>query len=272
MHAKNPIGIFDSGLGGLTVLREVVRLLPDENIVYFGDTARVPYGSRPDATIAKYAAQDAAFLMTKNIKVMVVACGTVSSVSGKSLKNSVGMPFFDVVSAGVSEAIKYAEKYEIAVLGTLATIRSHSHRDLITAACPNAKILEQACPLFVPLVENGHVSPEDPITNEAAKFYLEKIAERRPAAAILACTHYPLIRQTIQNHLPGITLIDPAVEAAKRIAAFLETQNLKNADGGALEFFVSDRPEAFELFAEATLNDIPHSGHHTCTQVDIDQY
>jgi len=124
----------------------------------------------------------------------------------------------------------------------------------------------------VPLVENGHIGPDDPITDEAAKFYLEKIAKRRPAAAILACTHYPLIRQTIQNHLPGITLIDPALEVAKRIAAYLETQDLKNPDGGSLEFYVSDRPEAFELFANATLNDIPHTRHHACLLVDIDRY
>ena len=268
MRANSPIGIFDSGLGGLTVLREVTRLLPNENIVYFGDTARVPYGSRPDTTIAKYSEQDAAFLMTKNIKVMVVACGTVSSVSGKSLQNSVGIPFFDVVSAGAQEAVNFADKGEIAVLGTLATVRSHSHRELITAVNPDAKIIEQACPLFVPLVENGHIDPADPITNEAAEFYLKKIAQRKPAAAILACTHYPLIRQTIQNHLPGITLIDPAVAVAKHIAAFLDTENLKNTDGGTLEFYVSDRPEAFELFAKATLGDKPVS----CTQVDIDQY
>lgn len=272
MSAKSPIGVFDTGLGGLTVLKEILRLLPAEDIVYFGDTARVPYGSRPDATIKKYSAQDAAFLMTKNIKVMVVACGTVSSVAGKDLQNSVGLPFFDVVSAGAAEAVKYADKGEIAVLGTLATIRSHSHRELITAAYPGAKVLEQACPLFVPLVENGHIDPNDPITNEAAKFYLEKIAQRRPAAAILACTHYPLIRQTIQNHLPGITLIDPAVEVAKRIAAFLEAENMKNPDGGKHEFYVSDRPEAFELFAKATLGDLTHSGMPLCTQVDIDQY
>ncbi|HOP10752.1 MAG TPA: glutamate racemase [Oscillospiraceae bacterium] len=272
MRVENPIGIFDSGLGGLTVLREVVRLLPHENIVYFGDTARVPYGSRPETTINKYAAQDAAFLMTKNIKAMVVACGTVSSVSGKALQSSVGIPFFDVVSAGAAEAVNFADKGEIAVLGTLATIRSHSHRSLITAAKPNAQIVEQACPLFVPLVENGHTDPDDPIANEAANFYLKKIAERRPAAAILACTHYPLLRQTIQNHLPGIILIDPAVEAAKRIAAFLAGEHLNNQNGGALEFYVSDRPEAFELFAKDTLNDLPHMGNHSCTLVDIDQY
>lgn len=272
MRAKSPIGVFDTGLGGLTVLKEILRLLPAEDIVYFGDTARVPYGSRPDATIKKYSAQDAAFLMTKNIKIMVAACGTVSSVAGKDLQNSVGIPFFDVVSAGAAEAAKFADKGEIAVLGTLATIRSHSHRELISAVCPGAKILEQACPLFVPLVENGHLSPSDPITNETAKFYLEKIAQRRPAAAILACTHYPLIRQIIQNHLSGITLIDPAVEVAKRIAAYLETEDIKNPDGGTLEFYVSDRPEAFELFAKATLGEISHSTPLTCTQVDIDQY
>ncbi|HNX13747.1 MAG TPA: glutamate racemase [Oscillospiraceae bacterium] len=272
MRAGNPIGIFDTGLGGLTVVKEVIRLLPDENIVYFGDTARVPYGSRPDATIKKYSAQDAAFLMTKDIKLMVVACGTISSVAGKDLQNSVGVPFFDVVSAGAADAAGYADQGEIAVLGTLATIRSHSHRELITAVKPNAVIIEQACPLFVPLVENGHIAPEDPITNEAAKFYLEKISKRRPAAAILACTHYPLIRQTIQNHLPGITLIDPAVAVAKRIAVFLEAEKLKNPAGGTLGFFVSDRPEAFGLFAKATLGDLTHNGIPLCTQVDIDQY
>lgn len=271
MRAKSPIGIFDSGLGGLTVLREVTRLLPHENIVYFGDTARVPYGSRPDATIAKYAAQDAAFLMTKEIKVMVIACGTISSVAGKDLQNNVGIPIFDVVSAGADQAAKFAGRGEIAVLGTLATIRSQSHRKLITAACPDAKIVEQACPLFVPLVENGHVSPSDPITNEAAAFYLKNIAQRKPAAAILACTHYPLIRQIIQNHLPGITLIDPALEVAKRIAAYLEAQDLKNRDGGTLEFFVSDRPEAFELFAKSALGEF-HPGIPPCKLVDIDQY
>ena len=268
MREKCPIGIFDTGLGGLTVLREVTRLLPRENIVYFGDTARVPYGSRPDATIKKYAAQDAAFLMTKNIKIMVVACGTVSSVAGNALKKSVGIPFFDVVSAGVTEAVKFAEKGEIAILGTLATIRSHSHRNLITAEVPDAKIIEQACPLFVPLVENGHIEPSDPVTNEAAKFYLEKIAKRKPAAAVLACTHYPFLREIIQNHLPGITLIDPALEIAKRIAAYLEANGLQNPDGGALEFFVSDRPESFELFAKSTL-----AGRAVdCTHINIDEY
>ncbi len=271
MRANNPIGIFDSGLGGLTVLREVTRLLPAEDIVYFGDTARVPYGSRPDDTINKYAAQDAAFLMTKNIKIMVVACNTVSSVSGKTLQ-SAGVPVFDVVSAGAAEAVKFARRGEIAVLGTLATIRSRSHRDRITAAVPGAALIEQACPLFVPLVENGHIDPADPIANEAAKFYLEKIARRKPAAAILACTHYPLIRQIIQNHLPGVTLIDPAIEVAKRIAAFFETKNLKNAGGGTIEFFVSDRPEAFELFAKTTLGHIPRGAPPACTLVDIDQY
>lgn len=249
---KRPIGVFDSGLGGLTVVRRLVDLLPHEDIVYFGDTARVPYGSRTDGAIVRYCRQDAAFLLSKDIKAMVVACATASSVAADSLRKDVGVPFFDMVSAAARAAEPYAEG-RIAVLGTAATIRSHRHRELFSRLYPRMTVLEKACPLFVPLVENGHTSPGDPIVRETVKYYLDGFRDAGADALMLCCTHYPLLGEAIRAAEPWAALVDPAREAAEAVRGELEARGELNPGGGTLTVYTSDTSGSMKEFAAAAL-------------------
>ena len=237
------IGIFDSGLGGLTAVKEMIKLSPSEELIYFGDTGRVPYGNRSSATITKYACQDAAFLMSKKVDAIVVACGTVSTTSLSHLKETLPIPVIGVVEPSAEAAVKVTKNGRIAVIGTAATIRSGAFERAIKELSPECEVITQACPLFVPLVENGFVSDDCEITRLAAEHYLGKIKDSGADTLILGCTHYPIIAGVISRVLPNVTLINSGAEAAKKALEVLgKTENVGN---GSVSYYVSDDPTMF---------------------------
>ena len=246
MADKRPIGVFDSGLGGLTVVKEIIKELPNEDIIYFGDTGRVPYGTRSVDTIKKYAKQDEAFLLSHNVKLIVAACGTVSSVAGDTAL-SLPVPFFEVVSHAAKDAAKLTRNGKIAVIGTNATIKSEQHKAEILKVNPNLSVINCACPLFVPLVEEGWHKADDIVVLETVKRYLKPIIDFGADTLILGCTHYPVLQDAIRKVLgDGVTLINAGTTTAKAVADFIRKEDLENQNGGERKFFVSDKPAFFK--------------------------
>ena len=261
------IGIFDSGLGGLTAVKEMIKLSPSEELIYFGDTGRVPYGNRSSATITKYACQDAAFLMSKKVDAIVVACGTVSTTSISHLKETLPIPVIGVVEPSAEAAVKVTKNGRIAVIGTAATIRSGAFERAIKELSPECEVITQACPLFVPLVENGFVSDDCEITRLAAEHYLGKIKDSGADTLILGCTHYPIISGVISRVLPNVTLINSGAEAAKKALEVLgKTENVGN---GSVSYYVSDDPTMFVTGASLFLGK-EVSG--TVEKININEY
>ena len=268
---KAPIGVFDSGLGGLTAVRELRRVLPNENIVYFGDTGRVPYGTRSNSTIKKYAMQDAKFLLKHKVKMIIAACGTVSSVAS-NLKRDLPVPYTGVVSPTCFAAAKATRNKKIGVLGTSATINSHSYRDTLKSFDSELEVVEQDCPLFVPLVENGFIDKDDQITRLVIERYLDKVVAAGVDAIILGCTHYPIIAPAISSVIgSGITLIDSGKETAVYAAKILKENNIlsDSAEAGECEFYVSDTPDGFENVAGVFLGE---NVSHRVDQINIEKY
>lgn len=256
------IGIFDSGLGGLTAYRELHSILPEEGFVYFGDTGRVPYGTRSHELLLKYARQDINFLRSKGVTAILAACGTVSSVVLDELKSEFDIPLVGVVDASVKEALAATKNGCIGVIGTGATISSGAFERKIKAENANTTVVSVACPLFVPLVENGYIARDCEVTKLIARDYLKKIAEAGADTLILGCTHFPIIADIIGDVLPGVTLISSGAAAAKEIAA------LSTGDNGISEFYVSDSPSNFDEVARVFL------GGETVTaqKIDIEKY
>ena len=259
------IGVFDSGLGGLTVVRELMRSLPAEHLVYFGDTARVPYGSKTKETIIHYTEQILAFLKTKDVKAIVVACNTVSAYGHdalEELKSRVPIPVVEVVKPGARAAAAATRNKRIGVTGTAATVRSGIYESFIRGIDPGIRVFQKACPLFVPLAEEGWW--DDPVTREVAERYLSELREQDVDTLIMGCTHYPLIRKIIGEVMGDqVTLINPAyetVQEAKRMLACagLLRENAENEeDSMKYRFYVSDGPERFSGFANAVLGGVP---------------
>lgn len=250
---KQAIGVFDSGLGGLTAVKELCSCLPNEDIIYFGDTGRVPYGTRSKETIIKYAAQDVRFLMTFPLKAVLVACGTVSSLALEEIKENFPIPILGVVEGAVRAAVKSAPNKKIAVIGTPGTISSGAYERAIGSIDPDIIIKSVACPLFVPLVENGRFQPGDLVIETVAKEYLEPILKFKPDALILGCTHYPLLKEVIASIMgPNTVLIDAGAEAAHMMKGLLEGENLlqEGEQAGQLRFFVSDNIYNFSAQAD----------------------
>lgn len=243
-----PIGVFDSGLGGLTAVSELEKLMPNENIIYFGDNARIPYGTKSPEVISRFALQDARFLVSKGVKAILVACGTVSSNCLPLLRSSFGIPVVGVVEATARRACLEAEKgnKKIAVLGTNATVKSGAYEKAI-ARLGDFCTVSRACPLFVPLVENGHTSPEDRAANAVAEEYLSDIREFAPDALVLGCTHYPLLAPVISRHVPGAEIVSSGKEAARELYELLEKNHLTtpDTDKGRTLFFTSDDESLF---------------------------
>lgn len=268
---NRPIGVFDSGLGGLTAVKELLQILPQENIVYFGDTGRVPYGSRSRETITRYAKQDAAFLKSMDVKMIVAACGTVSSVAG-DLGRELGIPYTGVLRPTAKAAAAATENGRIGVIGTTATIRSGSYRSAISAIDPKLTVFDRDCPLFVPLVENGFIADDEEVTRLVAWRYLAPLRDAGVDTLILGCTHYPIIRHIISHVMgSGVALIDSGRETALACAEILEAQNLlcETRQNGDCSFFVSDRVEGFAQIAEIFLGrDMKHDVSH----VEIELY
>lgn len=245
------IGVFDSGAGGLTAVRQLRALLPGEKIVYFGDTGRVPYGTRSDQMIFRYAQQDLAFLLSKNVKFLLAACGTVSSVLPAEYTAGLPAPYVGVVAAASEAAAAASKTGRIGVIGTSATIRSGSYERQLHRLLPGAQVFAKACPMFVPLVENGYVQPEDPITAAVARQYLEPLREMGVDTLILGCTHYPLIAPAIARAMgPGVSLIDSGRAGALAAKARLAQLGLLAPPGsqGGAEYYVSDEPAGLAPF------------------------
>lgn len=250
-----PIGVFDSGLGGLTMVREFVRYLPNENIIYFGDTGRVPYGSRSPETIERYARQDERFLLSKNVKMIIAACGTVSSVASHT-KYDLPVPFIEVVTPAAEAAVHASRSGRIGVIGTSATISSGSYTRNILVRRPDARVVTNDCPLFVPLVEAGWIKTDDPVTVETARRYLQPILEADVDALILGCTHYPVLTEIISRIMgAGVTLINTGRTAAEAAAAYLSSHHMLNVSREArrCSYYVSDRTESFSKTASILL-------------------
>lgn len=257
MADNRPIGVFDSGLGGLTVVKELKKLLPNENIVYFGDTGRVPYGTRSRETIKKYALEDEKFLLTHNVKMIIAACGTVSSVAMDTVSD-LPVSFFEVVSHASEAAAKATKSGKIGVLGTNATIKSGKHAEFILKHLKNAEITAQACPLFVPLVEEGWFSPDDKVVTDTVARYLKPLIDADVDTVILGCTHYPVLEKAIQNTVgENVTLINAGTATAEAVRSFLLENDMMNDSlkGGDYKFYVSDKPDSFRNTASVLLGD-----------------
>lgn len=250
---KRPIGIFDSGVGGLTVLREVEKLLPFEDIVYFGDTARVPYGNKSKSTIIKFSRESAGFLKRKRVKMIVAACNTSSALALENLKKSSNIPVLGVIEAGVKKAVAVTRKKRIAVIGTKSTIKSNSYQKLIAKENKSIKVYSKSCPFFVPLVEEGILNGR--IVKEAVKMYLKGLKDKGIDVIILGCTHYPLLKHQISSYLRGVVVIDSAKEVAGYAKSILKSKNLLSGKGRKpkVEFYLSDEPRGFVRLAKLFL-------------------
>ena len=273
---NRPIGVFDSGLGGLTGVRELRRRLPHEDIVYFGDTGRVPYGSRSPETILQYARQDIAFLLSKDVKCIMAACGTVSSTYPAAEAEKLPVPYLGVVDAAAREAAFSTRNRRIGVIGTAATIRSRSYEALLRRLVPGVEITARPCPLFVPLVEAGYVDHSAPDKQEITKLviaqYLTEIRDAGVDTLILGCTHYPLLTDIIADVMgPEVTLVSAGEESAFELKRLLKADGLRAEETrqGQAEFYVSDQPEDFERIASVFLQE---DIRHVARRIDIDRY
>lgn len=257
MDKNAPIGVFDSGVGGLTVAREIMRQIPNERIVYFGDTARVPYGSKSKDNIIKFSRQIIRFLQTENVKAIVIACNTASALALDEMQQEFDFPILGVVKPGAKVAVETTVNKRIGLIGTEANIRSGVYTRYIKSLDDEAKVFEKACPLFVPLVEEGWL--HDDITLQVASRYLEELKEKDIDTLIMGCTHYPLIRSTIRKVMGDkVNLVNPAYETAIELKNLLERDNLANkcdvdSPSSMYRFYVSDAEEKFKLFANSIL-------------------
>lgn len=264
------IGVFDSGLGGLTAVKEIMKLLPNESIVYFGDTGRVPYGTRSKETILKYTYDDINFLLKHNVKMIVIACGTASSAALPEIKDEFDVPIFGVVDAGAYEASRVTKNNKIGIIGTPATIKSGAYNRYIKEYNNQAQIFEKACPLFVPLVENGHF--DTPVTRLVIDEYLKDIRDAEVDTLILGCTHYPLLKKAIGEYMgEGVKLISPGEEVAKYLVKKITSENAhgEDKDEDRYSYYVSDSVESFEelggIFLETKING-------KVSKIDIEKY
>ena len=252
-----PVGVFDSGVGGLTVAREIMRQTPNEKIIYFGDTARVPYGSKSKETITRYSRQIVRFLREQRVKAIVAACNTASAYALDEIEKELDIPIIGVVKPGAKVAAEATKNGRIGVIGTEGTIGSHIYSTYINEMSRNTIVLEKACPLFVPLVEEGLW--QDPVTDEIAKRYLSALIDSGIDTLILGCTHYPLIRSTVGKIVgEGVVLVNPAYETARELKELLEKEKLLNKAEQGLgsnqyRFYVSDMADKFRNFANSIL-------------------
>lgn len=253
---RNPIGVFDSGIGGLTVLREITSLLPNESTIYFGDTARVPYGSKSRETIERYSFEIAAFLAKHDIKMLVAACNTASAFAVPGLARELPIPVLGVILPGARAAAAATRTGRVGVIGTEGTIKSGAYVSAIKAENPAVSAFAEACPLFVPLVEEGWA--EDEITVKVAERYLAGLKEASIDTLVLGCTHYPLLKKTIASVMgDGVTLIDSAASTAAEVKRTLAERGLLNDCAGAAShrFFVTDSPERFMVVGKRFFGD-----------------
>jgi len=265
-----PIGIFDSGVGGLTVYRALHNRLPDEHFVYLGDTARVPYGTKSLATVERYAIENSQFLFSRGIKLLVVACNTASALALPKIREKIGLDVVGVIGPGARQAVEITRgetNAKIAVIATEATVSSDAYAASIRQASQKAEVLQTACPLFVPLAEEGWTREAE--TFSIARKYLQKIVEFQPAALVLGCTHYPILRDVIQQTVgENVRLVDSGEATAEEVAKLLQEKDLANTDlinynrerrlcDDLDHFYVTDAAERFARVAERFLGSQP---------------
>ncbi len=270
---RRPIGVFDSGLGGLTAVKELMKQLPKESIVYFGDTGRVPYGTRSNETVIKYVLQDIRFLLNFDIKLIIIACGTASSVALDVVKDQFDIPIVGVVEPAVQQAVKLTKNKKMGIIGTAGTINSGSYARKINEIDCEIVTISQACPLFVPLVENGYI--DNQVARLVAEEYLHPLMAAKVDTIIMGCTHYPLLKNTITEIMgPEVSLVDPGAETARYVKELLEQEGklskLKPDKAKAqYKYFVSDSVESFSrlggIFLEKGINEYVE-------KIDIEKY
>lgn len=272
LHKDAPIGVFDSGVGGLTVAREIMRQIPNERIIYFGDTARVPYGSKSKETVTRFSEQIVRFLRTFQVKTIVVACNTASAYALDTLEEDIDIPIIGVVKPGAKVALEATKNGRIGVIATEATIGSQMYNKYIQELNKEITIYGKACPLFCPLIEEGLW--EDPVTDEIARRYLTELIDIDIDTLILGCTHYPLIRSTLGRIVGDqVTLVNPAYETARELKEMLEAMDMLNDESPELgsnryQFYVSDKAEKFVRFA----NSIIKYGILSAKTINIEEY
>ena len=252
-----PIGVFDSGIGGLTSVKRLIKLLPNEDVVYLGDTGRVPYGTRSRETIIKYARQDVQFLQNHGVKTIIIACNTVSAVAAVKLLPEIKIPVFEVVGPPSSQAAALTKNGRVGVIGTAATIKSGAYAAALLRENPGLFVTVSACPLLVPLVENGRTDPDDIAAQTIVRDYLEPVLREGIDTLILGCTHYPLLRDVITRIAPNITLVDSGAATAEFAAKRLRESGLLSdkAETGDRRYYVTDSAESFESMAAIYLED-----------------
>ncbi|NLO82573.1 MAG: glutamate racemase [Clostridiales bacterium] len=264
-----PIGVFDSGLGGLTVIKELMAQLPNEDVVYFGDTARLPYGTRSRETIVKYSIQCIRFLMRKNVKAVVIACNTASSMAIQAVKEAFDIPVIGVIEPGAEAAARVTRNNKVGIIGTQATVASGAYPTLIKKINPDIETYGVACSLFVPIVEEGWSDTE--IAYLTACRYLNDLKSLGVDTIILGCTHYPLLANTISKVVgPGVTLVNPAVDAVRQVKEMLIERNMLREGGGPghYRYYLSDFSQRFKQIGSNFLNtDIEYA-----EKVDIENY
>lgn len=267
-----PVGVFDSGVGGLTVAREIMRQIPEERIVYFGDTARVPYGSKSRDTILRYSRQIVRFLQSQGVKAIVIACNTASAYALDAVAAETEIPVIGVINAGARTAVSATRNGRVGVIGTEATVGSGIYTKVMQDMKPDIQVIGKACPLFVPLVEEGLL--HDSVTDEIASRYLSVLKNKYIDTLVLGCTHYPLLRSTVRRIMgEDVVLVNPAYETAIELKGLLKARGL-NRDpeagfsGEQYQFFVSDLAEKFTDFASSIL---PNQVRET-KQIEIENY
>lgn len=272
MDRNAPVGVFDSGVGGLTVAREIMRQMPDERIVYFGDTARVPYGSKSRDTVIRYSEQIIRFLKTQGVKAIVIACNTASAYALETVKKDLDIPIIGVINAGARTAVEATHNGKIGVIGTEGTVGSGIYTEVMKRLRPGIEVVGKSCPLFVPLVEEGLL--HDSVTDEIASRYLSVLKGKYIDTLVLGCTHYPLLRSTMRRLMgEDVTLVNPAYETAIELKDLLKERGLAcdpsvAREGEQYQFYVSDLAEKFTDFATSIL---PNEVKET-RKINIEEY
>lgn len=251
---NSPIGIFDSGVGGLTVMKEVIRALPNESIIYFGDIKRMPYGPKSKEILIEYSKEITDFLINRGVKTIVIACGSASSNAYSTLKVDYDLEIFQVITPAASVASKVTKNNKIGIIGTMSTISSKSHEKALLEINPEFQIYSRACPLFAPMVEECWC--ENEIARLVAQEYLMDFPDID--TLILGCTHYPLLKNTIQKILPNVTIVDPSREVATDLSNYLKENDLLNISDNFYDIYTTDSVEKFNSVGQIILKDIPN--------------
>ena len=254
LKPDSAIGIFDSGIGGITVMKQIINRLPGERLIYFADSARFPYGTKSAATVTKFASSIVRFLLHKEIKMIVVACNSASALALDTIKRDFQIPMVGVIEPGAQAAVGSSKTGRVGVIGTNATIQSGAYYEAIKRIDPQIEVFQQACPIFVSMVEEGWVDKE--VTRLAAREYLEPLKEKDIDVLLLGCTHYPMLRKVISEYMgPGVKLVDCGSSCAEEIERTLSGLDLNNpsANNGSRKYFVTDMPERFKQLGEQFL-------------------